>query len=323
MTVSLLFQFCGLSQVCRLNVDQPSRRKRDMLGNVDGPAMFSVATVSTAYANSPPYLISPSSPINIDENSGTIKIPLEAGDPDSDDVRIVVHSGDPPTRGTAEIPGSNVNLADLYYRPCDYCNGDDIVHLVLVEQTDDALETQTQVSINIAPMNNAPKVFIIERGANIFDTLIPTEMLVEQNIETNTAFMEKEILVALYDHDEDDMITVQTTFPDNGGATVNSLVRDITVVEPNCNMSSKELEQTTTNVIEEIKTGVPVTFPVPCGEDVEMFMGRSHGPLSWAITVITYNPNAGYFGKDSLQVSVISSKYFVLVSKCYYSVPLF
>ena len=259
--------------------------------------MYSAANTANAFSNAPPTITSDSK-VSIYEDK-QFQFLLTAKDPDNDPLSYLLNT-------TAPSPTGNVTLTTdgmLSYKPYDNYYGTDIVYFKVWEKrTDDepALYVNGQLVVEITATNDVPKLAIFNEGRDINPPSSVVTMNIEENSKANVVYQDLIFVVAAYDADYNDNVTLAFNQPHHGNLTVYSRVNTAELIPQDCAQPWETRRRAWDKLINGISTAAPVKkgmLPNPCGTD--MINQR----LAWVITVLRYKPFDGYFGDDIIKVS--------------------
>ena len=258
--------------------------------------MYSAANTANTFSNSPPTITSVST-VSVFEDV-QFEIPLTAEDPDNDLLSFLLNT-------TAPSPAGNVSLTTdgmLSYKPYENYYGTDTVYFTVWEKrTDDEppLYVDGQLVVEVTPTNDVPRLAIFKEGRDINTPSSVVTMNVEENIKTNVVYQDLVVVVAAYDADYNDDVTLALDQPQHGNLTVYSRVNEAELIPQDCAQSWETRRPAWDKLVNGISTAAPVKkgmLPNPCGTD--MINQR----LAWVITVLRYKPFEGYFGDDVIKV---------------------
>ena len=299
--ILLLSQVCHSASVCEEG-SKKGRSKRAVpdSGGGSGAGLYSVGSVDNTFFNSPPVITSESN-VNIFEDD-PFTFDITADDSDGDDLYFLLNS-------TSSPPMGNVTLSPegkLFYTPCTDCFGVDTVHFTVWENRSDeelALSVDGHLVVNITGINDTPNLQMFNEGRNIIPPSSVVTMNIEENDGTGSADHDMVTVLAAYDGDYNDAITLTFEPPKHGNMTMHTRVRNVSLVEQDCSQSWQTRRSLWDHLIDDISSDATpqyVSLPNPCGTDLL----RCH--LTWVITLLRYTPFEGYIGEDSIKVTYIS-----------------
>ena len=258
--------------------------------------MYSTANTANTYSNSPPTITSTSTVSVLEDVQ--FQFTFTADDQESDPLSFLLNT-------TAPSPTGNVTLTIdgmLSYKPYENYYGTDRVYFTVWEKrTDDGppLYVDGQLLVEITAANDIPKLVIFKEGRDINPPSSVVTMNVEENVKTNVVYQDLVVVVAAYDADYTDDVTLAFEQPQHGNLTVYSQVNTAELIPQDCAQPWGTRRRAWDKLIEDISTATPVKkgmLPNPCNTD--MIKQR----LAWVITVLRYKPFEGYFGDDTIKV---------------------
>ena len=258
--------------------------------------MYSAANTANKFSNSPPIITSDST-VSVFEDK-QFQFLLTAEDPDNDPLSFLLNT-------TAPSPMGNVTLTTdgmLSYKPYENYYGTDTVYFTVWEKRTDnepPMYVDGQLLVEIMAVNDVPRLAIFNEGRDINPPSSVVTMNVEENIKTNVAYQDLVVVVAAYDADYNDDLTLAFDQPQHGNLTVYSRVNTAELIPQDCAQTWETRHRAWDKLINGISTTPPVKkgmLPNPCGTD--MINQR----LAWVITVLRYKPFEGYFGDDIIKV---------------------
>ena len=258
--------------------------------------MYTAANTANTFSNSPPTITSDST-VSVFEDK-QFQFLLTAEDPDNDPLSFLLNT-------TAPSPTGNVTLTTdgmLSYKPYDNYYGTDTVYFTVWEKRTDGeppLYVDGQLVVEVTAVNDVPRLAIFNEGRDINPPSSVVTMTVEENIKTNVVYQDLVVVVAAYDADYNDDLTLAFDQPQHGNLTVYSRVNTAELIPQDCAQTWETRRSAWDKLINGISTSTPVKkgmLPNPCGTD--MINQR----LAWVITVLRYKPFEGYFGDDVIKV---------------------
>ncbi|KAI0222605.1 hypothetical protein LSAT2_026142, partial [Lamellibrachia satsuma] len=116
----------------------------------------------------------------------------------------------------------------------------------------------------------------------------------EENSGKNSVSLDMVYILAAYDPDYTDDISLKFDPPQHGNLTLYRQVKIVNLIEQDCSQpwdTRRPLWDKLTKLISGSATMTEVSLPNPCGTDL---VTRK---LAWVVTVFKYRPFEGYFGE--------------------------
>ena len=289
---------CHSTSVCGLTDKKHSRRKRAATALVSsGAATYSVGSTSNRIVNTPPRIISEQEvPILEDQK---IQYKIRAEDAEGDHLSFLLNE-------TAPRPMGNVSLdldGMLTYTPCADCYGEDTVYFTVREQrvNDDepALSVEGKLVVKITNLQDPPSIQMFNRGHDVIPPSSVTMVTMEENSGKSSASPDMVYILAAYDPDYKDNVSLKFDPPRHGNLTLYRQVKKVALIEQDCSQPwdiHRPLWDKLAKVISSLATTPQVSLPNPCGT---VLMTRQ---LAWVVTMFKYRPFEGYFGEDVIKV---------------------
>ena len=283
--------------MCGLTDKKPGRRKRatDAPVNSDS-AIYSVASTNNKLVNTPPRITSKPDVEVFEDQMFQFKISAE----DSEDKYLSFLANE-----TVPASMGNVSLAldgMLTYTPCANCYGQDTVYFTVWEQRTDeesALSVEGKLLVNIRNTPDSPTLQMFDKGHDIIPPSSVTKVTMEESSGKNSVSLDMVYILAAYDPDYTDDISLKFDPPQHGNLTLYRQVKIVNLIEQDCSQpwdTRRPQWDELAKLISGSATMTEVSLPNPCGTD---FVMRK---LAWVVTMFKYRPFEGYFGEDVIKV---------------------
>ncbi|XP_072049468.1 uncharacterized protein [Amphiura filiformis] len=249
---------------------------------------FAVARVSTSLINRKPYLVNLPTNITLNEDEAVMKYQLQAQDADNDKLQFALDLNQPPST----LASVSLTLDGLLtYIPCKDCYGQETLNFKVEEVHNSAdispLHVEGSITLIVKPVNDNPFVFISYKGELVNSRNTKTAWIkAEQNTPSNRVYLPITATIGAYDIDSGDHVTLSVSQSANGHAEISTKVYSIPADITNC------------NVIVNYELPTRQEKSMPCG----LQLPYAKAKLVWVMSTITYTPNTGFYGKDSLHI---------------------
>ena len=224
---------CHSSSVCGLTDKKHSRRKRAATALVSsGAAAYSVASTNNRIVNTPLRIISEQE-ISILEDQ-KIQYKIRAEDAEGDHLSFLFNE-------TAPRPMGNVSLdrdGMLTYTPCADCYGQDTVYFTVREQRVDddepALSVEGKLVVKITNLQDPPSIQMFNRGHDVILPSSVTMVTMEENTGKSYASPDMVYILAAYEADYKDDVSLKFDPPRHGNLTLYRQVKKVALIEQDC-----------------------------------------------------------------------------------------
>ena len=288
---------CHNPSVCGLTDKKQGRRKRATDAPVNsGSATYGVASTNNRLVNTPPRITS-TPDVEVFEDD-MFQFRISAEDSEDDPLSFLLNE-------TVPVSMGNVSLAldgMLTYTPCADCYGEDTVYFTVWEQrTDDepALFVEGKLLVKIRNTPDSPTLQMFNGGRDVILPSSVTMVTMEENSGKNSASPDMVYILAAYDPDYTDDVSLKFDPPQHGNLTLYRQVKIVNLIDQDCSQpwdTRRPLWDKITEVISSSATMTEVSLPNPCGMDL---VTRK---LAWVVTMFKYRPFEGYFGEDVIKV---------------------
>jgi len=261
-----------------------------------GAALFSAASVSNKFSNTPPVITSESH-IEIFEDK-QIQFVIKAKDNESDDLSFLLNVTAIDLMGNASLTLDGT----LRYVPCKDCYGTETIYFTVWERRTDgetALSVDGTLEVEIRGVNDNPRLLMFREGRDIVPPSGKLTINVEENNEDSATYEGVVFVVAAIDADYEDNVKLTFQPPKHGNFTEYSIVKTVNVTTQDCDQPWHSRRHLWDQLMVDVSSSVTVRqvrLPEPCGDD----MGRRH--LAIVVTAFKYRPLVGYFGADVIKV---------------------
>ncbi|XP_041378093.1 uncharacterized protein LOC121390363 [Gigantopelta aegis] len=259
------------------NINTSVQRRRRSAHEVffSEPTQFLLTAMQQAIPNTPPQLTSTTA-VTMLEDAGTLIYQMTYFDADDDTIEFSLDVGpDINVFGNLTITPGGLFI----FTPCTNCYGTANVTVTLNEVPVPDIppkSTTVTITIDVSPLQDPPVIFVFDKNSYILfpDKTVPVEILVEENIPNSTVNVQYDIFVGGYDFDNSDNLTALVSQPANGTIVVGDVKKTI----PDCAVAASTC--------------------------YDLVLPMSSDRLSWAHTMLTYNPSEGFHGFEEVRVYV-------------------